>query len=350
MTNPFAALDDAETAGRGARGVDDVVDRSARGGARVRRRNRSGSGAARAREVEVEALRAAAHEAVEARLAREEGGDGDWGRVGRGRGIAKGAARRMAKEMTAAERGRGTETRAGGERADEGGGGMAVEADVGASVVATRRTPGVGDGAFEPTVSAVFAHAFPGASAKCWAVEIADEEGQTTTLSVTKAAPRVRKIPVNGKEVPVLIKEEIRAAIREWDELTRIDRARRAKAKRKAIEAERKAEKSAEDASVSAAEAVLFDGLPDDILGTQGRTSTPPPGFDTVRPRTPPGFCEPSYRVVHVPVIDPAMEARQRALEAQVAELQAQLAASRVTGAPPGFASNSRQSGSGSIW
>ncbi|OUS45584.1 hypothetical protein BE221DRAFT_148665 [Ostreococcus tauri] len=189
-------------------------------------------------------------------------------------------------------------------------------------------TSGAAEGAFTPRVSAAYAHAFPEASAKCWCVDVWDEEGVKTTMSITKAVPRVRKIQITARtESPVLIEEEVKAIVDEWNERTRIERARRAKARRKAAEAERKAEAETETEVNLIAESVL-SGVDDDD-GGERRKMAPPPGF---RPRTPPGFAEPTYKVVHVPVVDPAMEARQRALEAQVAELQAQLAAQKVQG------------------
>jgi len=199
---------------------------------------------------------------------------------------------------------------------------------------------GKSERAFEPKVSEVFRHAFAETGASCWCVDVEDEYGETTTMSITKAVPRVRKI-VNGRdERPVLAEEERRAVVEQWNETTRIDRARKAKALRKRAAAEAKERARAE---AEASKMVADIGLPDAFVSSEAtvRTTTPPPGFDSVAAstnkapppgfsRAPPGFEAPAYQVVHVPVIDPSIEARQRELEAQVATLQAQLAAQQL--------------------
>ena len=276
-----------------------------------------------------------AHAAMERKLTNGRDECDAWGRVGKGNGLAKSTAKRMAKERAAAA-GRRDKTKEQNEEEDE-------EEEAGGAMV--KESSRVVDGgkserAFEPKVSEVFRHAFAETGASCWCVDVEDEYGETTTMSITKAVPRVRKI-VNGRdERPMLAEEERRAVVEQWNETTRIDRARKAKALRKRAAAEAKERESAE---AEASKMVADIGLPDAFVSSEAtvRTTTPPPGFDRVAASTnkapppgfsrpPPGFEAPAYQVVHVPVIDPSIEARQRELEAQVATLQAQLAAQQL--------------------
>jgi len=131
-----------------------------------------------------------------------------------------------------------------------------------------------------------------------------------------------------------------------WEEETRIDRARRAKARRKA------AAKEAKEAAVAVASTAqtAVDENPSETVVV---SRPPPPGFERRAPmhsQTPPGFSTSTYgaqpAMRYVPIVDPNLEARQRQLEAQVAMLQAQLAAHANVGAaparraPPGFEAN----------
>ena len=191
-------------------------------------------------------------------------------------------------------------------------------------------------------MSEVFWHTFEDTGASCWCVRVVDEDGESTTMSITKSVPRARKIPSDGGVV--LVSGEIRLLLAEWDDRTRIDRARRAKAKLKAAKA---AAKAAAEAAEAAPTAPAVETTPAPVAET---VSAAPPGFGAARRVPPPGFEKPTFRVVHVPVVDPAVEARQRELEAQVAALQAQLAAQQMmqqttyAPPPPSF------SGGSSIW
>mmetsp|Transcript_150 Transcript_150/g.450 ORF Transcript_150/g.450 Transcript_150/m.450 type:complete len:160 (-) Transcript_150:655-1134(-) len=137
---------------------------------------------------------------------------------------------------------------------------------------------------------------------------------------------------------------------REWNEQTRIDRARRAKAKAKAAKAAAKAAAEAGETVIDAAPVRATNDVAQASVAPSSsyfdvpvqehvaaplarRTSTPPPGFGAP--------VHAPVRIVHVPVVDPHAEAKQRALEAQIAALHAQLAAQTTVSAPrappPGF-------------
>ena len=334
--NPFSALErDGSSVGADRAPWSAANDASSSTKRRHRAKKRSSTAGAMTREAMTRA-REEAHAAMERKL-RNGGDECDaWGRVGKGNGLAKSAAKRMAKERAAAA-GRRDETKEQKEEEEE-----EEEEAAGAMVKESTRVVdgGKSERAFEPKVSEVFHHTFAETGASCWCVDAEDEYGETTTMSITKAVPRVRKI-VNGRdERPVLAEEERRAVVEQWNETTRIDRARKAKALRKRAAAEAKERARAE---AEAPKMVADIGLPDALVSSEAtvRTTTPPPGFDRVAAstnkapppgfsRAPPGFEAPAYQVVHVPVIDPSIEARQRELEAQVATLQAQLAAQQL--------------------
>lgn len=348
-SNPFSALDRGER-GAGSGGAADAPPSAPATGASKKRRSAKKRSHARAHTLEAmerEAARARAHAAMERAMMEEDVRDASaWGRVRRGNGLAKSTAKQMAKERLAAE----------GRRTTTDGGATNAGADV--VDVAGRETASVSsrddanevDGRksgtqFEPKVSKVFHHTFADTGASCWCVNVEDEYGQTTTMSITKAVPRVRKLVNERDGRPVLADEEMRSVVEHWNETTRIDRARKAKALRKQAEAEAKARARAE---AEASKTVADIGLPETLVSSEAtvRTATPPPGFGGVAATTkapppgfargtprapPPGFEAPAYHsVVHVPVMDPSIEARQRELEAQVATLQAQLAAQQL--------------------
>ena len=334
--NPFSALErDGSNVGADRAPSSAANDASSSKKRRHRSKKRSSTAGAMTREALMRA-REDAHAAMERKLTNGRDECDAWGRVGKGNGLAKSTAKRMAKERAAAA-GRRDKTKTKEEDAeedeDEAGGAMVKES--------TRVVDGgKSERAFEPKVSEVFHHTFAETGASCWCVDVEDEYGETTTMSITKAVPRVRKI-VNGRdERPVLAEEERRAVVEQWNETTRIDRARKAKALRKRAAAEAKERARAE---AEASKMVADIGLPDAFVSSEAtvRTTTPPPGFDSVAAstnkapppgfsRAPPGFDAQAYQVVHVPVIDPSIEARQRELEAQVATLQAQLAAQQL--------------------
>jgi len=334
MANPFATLDgDA----RGDDGRDDGESGDAARGARAataatraRRTTTTTTRAAKKRETaarraEAEAMRARAHAA----MAMEKREDDRWGKVAKGSGIARKAAKEMAKTMT---------TTAARDDDDATG-----ETTTTTETTETTETTTTTSDAMAK-VSEVFWHTFEDTGASCWCVRVEDEDGESTTMSITKSVPRARKIPSDGGERPVLVSGEIRLLLAEWDDRTRIDRARRAKAKLKAAKA---AAKAAAEAAEAPAEAPAVETSPAPVAET---LSAAPPGFGATRRAPPPGFEKPAFRVVHVPVVDPAVEARQRELEAQVAALQAQLAAQQMmqqttyAPPPPSF------SGGSSIW
>jgi hypothetical protein len=353
-SNPFSALDRGERR-RGVGGgeaADETSSATATGGSttKKRRSKKRSQTQTQARTLEAnerEAARARAHAAMERAMMEEDVDDVSvWGRVRRGNGLAKSQAKQMAKERLAAE-GRRRTTREGATNA-----GVDVVDVAGrepSSESSRDAANGVDEGKsrteFEPKVSEVFHHTFSDAGASCWCVDVEDEYGETTTMSITKAVPRVRKLVNERDGRPVLADEEMRAVVEHWNETTRIDRARKAKALRKQAEAEAKARARAE---AEASKTIADIGLPEILVSSEAtvRTTTPPPGFGGVASTTkapppgfargtprapPPGFEAPAYHsVVHVPVMDPSIEARQRELEAQVATLQAQLAAQQL--------------------
>ena len=336
--NPFSALErDGSSVGADRAPSSAANDASSSTKRRHRAKKRSSTAGAMTREALMRA-REEAHAAMERKLRNGRDECDAWGRVGKGNGLAKSTAKRMAKERAAAA-GRRDETKERNEEEEEE---EEEEEGTGAMVKESTRVVdgGKSERAFEPKVSEVFHHTFAETGASCWCVDVKDEYGETTTMSITKAVPRVRKI-VNGRdERPVLAEEERRAVVEQWNETTRIDRARKAKALRKRAAAEAKERARAE---AEASKMVADIGLPDALVSSEAtvRTTTPPPGFDRVAAstnkapppgfsRAPPGFEAPAYQVVHVPVIDPSIEARQRELEAQVATLQAQLAAQQL--------------------
>ena len=138
-------------------------------------------------------------------------------------------------------------------------------------------------------VSEVFWHTFEDTGASCWCVRVEDEDGESTTMSITKSVPRARKIPSDGGERPVLVSGEIRLLLAEWDDRTRIDRARRAKAKLKAAKA---AAKAAAEAAEAAPTAPAVETRPRRSAET---VSAAPPGFGAARRAPPPGFEKPRF-------------------------------------------------------
>lgn len=354
-SNPFSALDRVERRGvGGGEAADETSSATATGASTTKQRRRSKKRSqtqTQARTLEAmerEAARARAHAAMERAMMEEDVDDVSvWGRVRRGNGLAKSQAKRMAKERLAAEGRRTTTTDGGATNA-----GVDV-VDVAGREPSSESSRDAANGVderkirteFEPKVSEVFHHTFSDTGASCWCVDVEDEYGETTTMSITKAVPRVRKLVNERDGRPVLADEEMRAVVEHWNETTRIDRARKAKALRKQAEAEAKARARAE---AEASKTIADIGLPEILVSSEAtvRTTTPPPGFGGVASTTkapppgfargtprapPPGFEAPAYHsVVHVPVMDPSIEARQRELEAQVATLQAQLAAQQL--------------------
>jgi len=353
-SNPFSALDRVERrrVGGGGEAVDETTSATATGASttkkrRSKKRSQTQTQARTLEAMEREAARARAHAAMERAMMEEDVDDVSvWGRVRRGNGLAKSQAKQMAKERLAAEGRRrttdGGATNAGVDVVDVGGREPSSESSRDAANGVDERKSRT---EFEPKVSEVFHHTFSDAGASCWCVDVEDEYGETTTMSITKAVPRVRKLVNERDGRPVLADEEMRAVVEHWNETTRIDRARKAKALRKQAEAEAKARARAE---AEASKTIADIGLPEILVSSEAtvRTTTPPPGFGGVASTTkapppgfargtprapPPGFEAPAYHsVVHVPVMDPSIEARQRELEAQVATLQAQLAAQQL--------------------
>lgn len=353
--NPFAALDvdDGTTTTNGKPGVrtttstSSSIDASNGGGGRRRggRRNAETKRATLLEAALLEAKRNAAHEAMEARENERENETETWGKVGKGSGIKRSEAKKMAAALnsvtlrsggkvdaTAAEDARTTTT-------------MEKKSDV----VDTENAedPETSSLPPPPMVSDAYKHVFEDTGATAWCVDVTDGvDGTVTRMSVTKAVPRMRKVSFKGKSTVVLAEEETRAVVLLWEEETRIDRARRAKARRKA------AAKEAKEAAVAVASTAqtAVDENPSEAVVV---SRPPPPGFERRAPmhsQTPPGFSTSTYgaqpAVRYVPIVDPNLEARQRQLEAQVAMLQAQLAAHANVGAaparraPPGFEAN----------
>jgi len=349
--NPFAALSakdgDDGGGGGGFKKVNTArasMSASAAATATTKKKKKSAAEkrAALAAAQEVEAARARAHALIEAQEARErEAQRVGFEKVAKGSGIAKSVAKKIAKTYAPSE---DDGTAAAGEddedderrrgRDDERSSDNSNELD---DVV---------------KVSKVFWHAFEGGKG-AWCVnceELGEDGGNVLCLSITKIVPRVRKISKDAGEKPILIDAEVLMIKREWNEQTRIDRARRAKAKAKAAKAAAKAAAEAGETVIDAAPvratndvAQASVALPSSSFDVPvqehvaaplaRRTSTPPPGFGAP--------VHAPVRIVHVPVVDPHAEAKQRALEAQIAALQAQLAAQTTASAPrappPGF-------------
>ena len=354
--NPFAALDVDDGTTTTTNGKPRVrkmttttssIDASNGGGGRRRggRRNAETKRATLLEAALLEAKRNAAHEAMEARENERENERETWGKVGKGSGIKRSEAKKMAAALnsvtlrsggkvnaTAAEDARTTTT-------------MEKKSDV----VDTENAEGPETSSLPPPpmVSDAYKHVFEDTGATAWCVDVTDGvDGTVTRMSVTKAVPRMRKVSFKGKSTVVLAEEETRAVVLLWEEETRIDRARRAKARRKA------AAKEAKEAAVAVASTAqtAVDENPSEAVVV---SRPPPPGFERRAPmhsQTPPGFSTSTYgaqpAVRYVPIVDPNLEARQRQLEAQVAMLQAQLAAHANVGAaparraPPGFEAN----------
>jgi len=299
----------------------------------------------------LEAKRNAAHEAMEARENERENETETWGKVGKGSGIKRSEAKKMAAALnsvtlrsggkvnaTAAEDARTTTTTT-----------TTTTMEKKSDVVDTENAedPETSSLPPPPMVSDAYKHVFEDTGATAWCVDVTDGvDGTVTRMSVTKAVPRMRKVSFKGKSTVVLAEEETRAVVLLWEEETRIDRARRAKARRKA------AAKEAKEAAVAVASTAqtAVDENPSEAVVV---SRPPPPGFERRAPmhsQTPPGFSTSTYgaqpAVRYVPIVDPNLEARQRQLEAQVAMLQAQLAAHANVGAaparraPPGFEAN----------
>ncbi len=352
--NPFAALDvDGTTTTNGKPRVrtttssSSSIDASNGGGGRRRggRRNAETKRATLLEAALLEAKRNAAHEAMEARENERENERETWGKVGKGSGIKRSEAKKMAAALnsvtlrsggkvdaTAAEDARTTTT-------------MEKKSDF----VDTENAEDLETSSLPPPpmVSDAYKHVFEDTGATAWCVDVTDGvDGTVTRMSVTKAVPRMRKVSFKGKSTVVLAEEETRAVVLLWEEETRIDRARRAKARRKA------AAKEAKEAAVAVASTAqtAVDENPSEAVVV---SRPPPPGFERRAPmhsQTPPGFSTSTYgaqpAMRYVPIVDPNLEARQRQLEAQVAMLQAQLAAHANVGAaparraPPGFEAN----------
>jgi len=355
--NPFAALDVDGTTTNGKPRVRTTTTTSSidasNGGGRRRggRRNAETKRATRLEAALLEAKRNAAHEAMEARENERENERETWGKVGKGSGIKRSEAKKMAAALnsvtlrsggkvnaTAAEDARTTTTTT-----------TTTTMEKKSDVVDTENAedPETSSLPPPPMVSDAYKHVFEDTGATAWCVDVTDGvDGTVTRMSVTKAVPRMRKVSFKGKSTVVLAEEETRAVVLLWEEETRIDRARRAKARRKA------AAKEAKEAAVAVASTAqtAVDENPSEAVVV---SRPPPPGFERRAPmhsQTPPGFSTSTYgaqpAVRYVPIVDPNLEARQRQLEAQVAMLQAQLAAHANVGAaparraPPGFEAN----------
>ena len=358
--NPFAALDvdDGTTTTNGKPRVRTTTSSSSsidasNGGGRRRggRRNAETKRATLLEAALLEAKRNAAHEAMEARENERENETETWGKVGKGSGIKRSEAKKMAAALnsvtlrsggkvnaTAAEDARTTTTTT-----------TTTTMEKKSDVVDTENAedPETSSLPPPPMVSDAYKHVFEDTGATAWCVDVTDGvDGTVTRMSVTKAVPRMRKVSFKGKSTVVLAEEETRAVVLLWEEETRIDRARRAKARRKA------AAKEAKEAAVAVASTAqtAVDENPSEAVVV---SRPPPPGFERRAPihsQTPPGFSTSTYgaqpAVRYVPIVDPNLEARQRQLEAQVAMLQAQLAAHANVGAaparraPPGFEAN----------
>ena len=354
--NPFAALDVDGTTTNGKPRVRTTTTTSSidasNGGGRRRggRRNAETKRATLLEAALLEAKRNAAHEAMEARENERENERETWGKVGKGSGIKRSEAKKMAAALnsvtlrsggkvnaTAAEDARTTTTT------------TTTTMEKKSDVVDTENAedPETSSLPPPPMVSDAYKHVFEDTGATAWCVDVTDGvDGTVTRMSVTKAVPRMRKVSFKGKSTVVLAEEETRAVVLLWEEETRIDRARRAKARRKA------AAKEAKEAAVAVASTAqtAVDENPSEAVVV---SRPPPPGFERRAPmhsQTPPGFSTSTYgaqpAVRYVPIVDPNLEARQRQLEAQVAMLQAQLAAHANVGAapprraPPGFEAN----------
>ena len=356
--NPFAALDvdDGTTTTNGKPRVRTTtsstssIDASNGGGGRRRggRRNAETKRATLLEAALLEAKRNAAHEAMEARENERENETETWGKVGKGSGIKRSEAKKMAAALnsvtlrsggkvdaTAAEDARTTTTTTTMEQKSD-----VVDTENAEDPETSSLPP-------PPMVSDAYKHVFEDTGATAWCVDVTDGvDGTVTRMSVTKAVPRMRKVSFKGKSTVVLAEEETRAVVLLWEEETRIDRARRAKARRKA------AAKEAKEAAVAVASTAqtAVDENPSEAVVV---SRPPPPGFERRAPmhsQTPPGFSTSTYgaqpAMRYVPIVDPNLEARQRQLEAQVAMLQAQLAAHANVGAaparraPPGFEAN----------
>ena len=355
--NPFAALDVDGTTTNGKPRVRTTTTTSSidasNGGGRRRggRRNAETKRATLLEAALLEAKRNAAHEAMEARENERENERETWGKVGKGSGIKRSEAKKMAAALnsvtlrsggkvnaTAAEDARTTTTTT-----------TTTTMEKKSDVVDTENAedPETSSLPPPPMVSDAYKHVFEDTGATAWCVDVTDGvDGTVTRMSVTKAVPRMRKVSFKGKSTVVLAEEETRAVVLLWEEETRIDRARRAKARRKA------AAKEAKEAAVAVASTAqtAVDENPSEAVVV---SRPPPPGFERRAPmhsQTPPGFSTSTYgaqpTVRYVPIVDPNLEARQRQLEAQVAMLQAQLAAHANVGAaparraPPGFEAN----------
>lgn len=367
--NPFAALDvDADDGARNRRvRTSSSLSSNATGDA-TRRRGRRNAETKRAVLLEaalLEAKRNAAHAAMEARETTNGAGTptGEtWGKVGKGSGIKRSEAKKMAAALnsTRVKDGKVDATAANADANDARNTTTTTttvekKSGVVTDETSTSSTP-------PPVVSDVYKHVFEDTGATAWCVDVTDGIDRTVTrMSVTKAVPRMRKVSFKEKTTVVLAEEETTAVVRLWEEETRIDRARRAKARRKAAAKEAKEAQEAQEAqeavAVSSTTQTVVDENPPEPVVVPSRPAAPP-GFERapMYSPTPPGFSKPAYgaqpAVRYVPIVDPNLEARQRQLEAQVAMLQAQLAAQANVGAaparraPPGFEANVENSSS----
>ena len=367
--NPFAALstknydddddDDDDDGGGGFKKVPHTARASSAAAAaaglkKKKKKSAADKRAALATAQEVEAARARAHALIEAREAKErEARNVGFEKVAKGSGIAKSVAKKIAKSVTKSETAAEREVEdEDDERRRRGDDGRSSGGDDSNTVVKHELDDVV-------KVSKVFWHAFEGGKG-AWCVnctELGEDGGHVLCMSITKIVPRVRKISKDAGEKPVLIDAEVLMIRREWNEQTKIDRARRAKAKAKAAKA---AAKAAAEAGVDAPPVRVMDNVsnasvplsssfneipvqPHVAAPVARHTSTPPPGF-SAPVHTP-------VHVVHVPVpvVDPHAEAKQRALEAQIAALQAQLASQTMVSTPrappPGFGTPTRPTG-----
>lgn len=362
MMNPFAALnvvDDADgtSRNRGRTTLSSMSSSStaANNGA-TRRRGRRNAETKRAVLLEaalLEAKRNAAHEAMEARETTETAET--WGKVGKGSGIKRSEAKKMAAALSATTtkvKGGKVDATAANADADDARNTTTTTVEKKSGVVTDETSSSSSSSPPPPVVSDVYKHVFEDTGATAWCVDVTDGiDGTVTRMSVTKAVPRMRKVSFKGKTTVVLAEEETTAVVRLWEEETRIDRARRAKARRKA------AAKEAKEAQEAAVAVASTDENPPEPVVVASRPAAPP-GFERapMYSPTPPGFSAPTYgaqpAVRYVPIVDPSLEARQRQLEAQVAMLQAQLAAQANVGtaparrAPPGFETNVENSSS----
>ena len=172
--NPFSALErDGSSVGADRAPSSAANAASSSTKRRHRAKKRSSTAGAMTREALMRA-REEAHAAMERKLRNGRDECDAWGRVGKGNGLAKSTAKRMAKERAAAA-GRRDETKEQNEEEEE----EEEEEGTGAMVKESTRVVdgGKSERAFAPKVSEVFHHTFAETGASCWCVDVKDEYG-----------------------------------------------------------------------------------------------------------------------------------------------------------------------------